>query len=95
MGMFDWVTCKYPLPLVVEDRFQSKDLECELSEYLITTDGRLVTHVLPQQPATMSIRFYQYDSVNQQMVVYEAEFPLGPLIRMTLVSPKVDEDAQS
>lgn len=47
MGMYDEIVCRHPLPgtppAFVRDghRFHSKDLECILAVYEITTDGRL------------------------------------------------------
>jgi len=43
MGMFDELTCDYPLPEVgvVNWKFQTKDLGCDLAHYHITTDGEL------------------------------------------------------
>jgi hypothetical protein len=44
MGMFDTVTCEYPLPNTAhqELEFQTKDLECLLDHYTITKAGRLL-----------------------------------------------------
>lgn len=45
MGMFDTIKCLYPLPDGFDAEgleWQTKDLECELDEYTITADGRLV-----------------------------------------------------
>lgn len=44
MGMFDYIICEYPLPdgFTASDEFQSKDLDCMLSSYIITSDGRLI-----------------------------------------------------
>src|SRR5262249_43383330 len=46
MGLFDTVTCEYPLPdpSHQHSEFQTKDLECLLDHYTITRDGRLVRH---------------------------------------------------
>jgi hypothetical protein len=56
MGMFDYFTIDYPLPLesyiltqyrpfinavIDQDQFQSKDLECCLDKYYIDNNGRL------------------------------------------------------
>lgn len=43
MGMYDHLTCKYPLPLVGanERHYQTKDLECMLDNYEIREDGTL------------------------------------------------------
>jgi hypothetical protein len=48
MGMFDYLKCSYPLPgnppafVNPGHEFQTKDLECSLDHYEITTDGRLL-----------------------------------------------------
>lgn len=46
MGMYDNVKCEAPLPDGFSDpahmAFQTKDMECELAEYTITADGRLL-----------------------------------------------------
>jgi hypothetical protein len=45
MGMFDYVYSEYPLPgepLEFVDEFQTKDLDCTLSELTITEDGELM-----------------------------------------------------
>ena len=45
MGMFDEVRCRYPLPAEIPpwvDWFQTKDLSCDMSQFEITEDGRLV-----------------------------------------------------
>lgn len=47
MGMFDTITCEYPLPDGYDARavqFQTKDLDNSLLHYTITADGRLVAH---------------------------------------------------
>lgn len=48
MGMFDYVKCEYPMPEGFEDvqdaAHQTKDLECYMTNYLITREGRLVEH---------------------------------------------------
>jgi hypothetical protein len=46
MGMYDELTCEYPLPRPeMQGRtFQTKTFECMLWQYTITTDGRLVCH---------------------------------------------------
>lgn len=51
MGMFDYITCLYPLPdqdfNVVwpeNDPFQTKSLECDMDHYTITRDGRIIHH---------------------------------------------------
>lgn len=46
MGLFDTVTCEYPLPDPAHQHleFQTKDLECLMDHYTITRDGRFVRH---------------------------------------------------
>lgn len=47
MGMFDSITCNYPLPGLTDPssiNFQTKDLECLLTRYTITREGRLIKH---------------------------------------------------
>ena len=46
MGMFDDVKCSYllPDPAAQEIHFQTKDLDCTMSQYEITAEGRLVEH---------------------------------------------------
>lgn len=47
MGMFDEVICEYPLPgtppdfVTKETRFQTKDLDCDMTTYRIGADGHL------------------------------------------------------
>jgi len=43
MSLFDTLQCDYPLPDLEfqHEHFQTKDLNCLLSRYLITADGRL------------------------------------------------------
>lgn len=42
MGMYDEVTCKYPLPGTKETDFQTKSFENLMFRYTITEDGRLL-----------------------------------------------------
>lgn len=46
MGLFDTVHCEFPLPDPRHQglEFQTKDLECLLDRYTITSDGRLLRH---------------------------------------------------
>jgi hypothetical protein len=46
MGMYDNIRCSYILPNPDAQNlyFQSKDLDCTLSDYEITKEGRLVKH---------------------------------------------------
>ncbi len=64
MGMFDNITCHYPLPDGFNDQeriddFQTKDLDCDLSRYVITKDGQLI-HAGEQDMTgfTGTIEFY-------------------------------------
>lgn len=54
MGMYDELTCEYPLPRpeMQTRTFQTKDLECGLWHYGITADGRLLCypHRLERNP---------------------------------------------
>lgn len=47
MGMYDFVICEYPLPdsEVQDAKFQTKDFDCNLDEYVITKDGMLIHKV--------------------------------------------------
>lgn len=46
MGMFDTITCQYPMPegyeFLQDEEFQTKDFENLLEPYTITKDGRLI-----------------------------------------------------
>lgn len=47
MGLFDRLTCQYPLPGLSDPtsiEFQTKDLECLINDYTITREGRLIEH---------------------------------------------------
>src|ERR1035438_1553317 len=47
MGLFDTLTCHYPLPGLSDPtsvEFQTKDLECLMKRYTITREGRLIEH---------------------------------------------------
>jgi len=53
MGMFDYVTCEYPLPELdfnivwpKNDPFQTKSFECMMEHYTITKDGRIIHHTV-------------------------------------------------
>ena len=47
MGMYDTVTCHYPLPdpELQDNKFQTKSLDSLMEHYTITWVGRLVQHV--------------------------------------------------
>ena len=45
MGMFDYVTCQYPLPGLADSsamEFQTKDFDCQMETYKISATGRLL-----------------------------------------------------
>jgi hypothetical protein len=44
MGMYDSIRCEQPLPdgWQPDEQMQTKDLDCELLDYVITKDGRLL-----------------------------------------------------
>lgn len=47
MGLFDTLTCHYPLPGLSDPtsvEFQTKDLGCLMKRYTITREGRLIEH---------------------------------------------------
>lgn len=47
MGMFDDLTCHYPLPQPDSENrtdFQTKSFDCEMERYTITAEGRLIYH---------------------------------------------------
>jgi hypothetical protein len=46
MGLFDKVRCEYPLPdaEMQDETFQTKSLDCDMSDYTITRDGCLILH---------------------------------------------------
>lgn len=52
MGMFDRIKCEYSLPdpLVQDEIFQTKSLDCLLDDYTITSDGRLILHEVRYEP---------------------------------------------
>lgn len=57
MGMFDDLTCKYPLPVegANELDFQTKDMDCLLTKYELREDGTLWVETYDtedQSPAT-------------------------------------------
>jgi hypothetical protein len=44
LGVYDYIRCEQPLPdgWRPAERMQTKDFDCELVEYIITKDGRLL-----------------------------------------------------
>lgn len=60
MGMFDYITCEYPLAetTVQDEQFQTKSLDSELDRYIIGADGYLYFY---QWNDDMSARRKRYD----------------------------------
>ena len=91
MGMFDTLTCDYPLPDPRHQdlEFQTKDLEKVLGHYTITKDGRLIRHAQPSPfvPAPVSdvewpihgdIRIYERDpDAGHGLIEYAVRFTYG------------------
>ena len=90
MGLFDDITCEYPLPnLSHQDRaFQTKDLGCWLHRYVITRDGRLIRKARTgvwgegsprdmEWPIHGDIQMYDFDRDRDQMVEYVVRFTHG------------------
>jgi hypothetical protein len=77
VGMFDELQCDYPLPGVgvTTGGFQTKDLECSLSRYTITKDGRLVCDK------------WHYVTVPE----HERDHHGLPLLRRVIDEPSVDQ----
>jgi len=82
--MFDYVRCSYELPNrpAWAKVFQTKDLDCELATYEITTNGYLVEtggiDGAASVPFTGGLRFYDGDDT--KWVEYIAQFRRGVLI---------------
>ena len=58
MGMFDDLTCEYPLPLPETQKlsFQTKNLDCDMDQYVITAGGRLMKKVFDYEEVPASER---------------------------------------
>jgi len=72
MGLFDCVRCKYPLPGNPPDNldeFQTKDLECSMHQYVITSDGELVGE-RAEDYATCTVDLYFSNIVSSGAGVY-------------------------
>jgi hypothetical protein len=98
MGLFDTVRCEYPLPDARHQdlEFQTKDLDCLLGHYTITTDRRLLLHAEGgkrgldrdiEWPLHGDLRFYTSikDSGESVWVEYVARFTHG---RVEWIRPK-------
>jgi len=91
MGIFDTVTCDYPLPDPQHQdlEFQTKDLEKVMGQYTITRDGRLIRHARPslfvpspvsdvEWPIHGDIRIYERDpAADQGLIEYAVRFSYG------------------
>ena len=86
MGMFDNLTCEFPLPAEPkpdENYFQTKDFECQLHHYTITADGRLLRNDTDVQYHGV-INFYTY--TGEIWFEYEAKFADGKLVDIRAAS---------
>lgn len=92
MGMFGDLECQVPLPDGFVDMFQTKDLDCELTMYRITSAGRLVRLNWDSQarvygePTDLNyhgmLNFYGGSSANWHE--YDAKFTDGQLVEIVL-----------
>lgn len=90
MGMFDWIKCELELPDGASpddfneeglSEFQTKDLDCFLETYTITSDGKLYRHTEQGQTAcqyTGELVFYSTDT-NDVWHQYRGQFKDGKL----------------
>lgn len=99
MGMFDHILCDYPLPDFPEDAqfdeegigWQTKSLDCTLSTYLVTGDGRLLRLKHPcQSPHRVldiyyhgELDFYTTYNCDQEWLHYKALFEDGQLVSIS------------
>jgi hypothetical protein len=102
MGLFDTVTCRYPLPDAAHQdlEYQTKDLECLLEHFTISADGRLVRHdrrsgVEPgcdvEWPIHRDVRIYAADPRRERgLVEYVLRFTHG---RVEWVQRRASEGA--
>lgn len=89
MGMYDEITCEYPLPksgyLVLPGHtFQTKSFENLLDKYTITTDGKLILHNEVWEPVPEEDRPYYGKP--------EWEKPLGAWVGSMRAIPAGDEE---
>ncbi len=96
MGMFDYIVCRYPLPgkapsfIKKGHMFQTKDLECLLETYIISSNGRLShsdfsgkINFYTSNIAGAGAGIYTSTGENAESVDYEAIFKDGYLISIT------------
>jgi hypothetical protein len=93
MGMFDSITVSYPG--VRPGRYQTKDLVCELDEYELRHDGRLVSvHQFDSDEqkqiiftGTGEVCFYNDFDEGTGWTEYSAYFSKGKLLHLEQTSP--------
>lgn len=87
MGMFDYLRCKYPLPVAGDNdlEFQTKSLDCGMNRVEIREDGTIWTQewgeVDPewcQRKFTGEVTFYEHTR-DKKWVEYSAYFVKGQL----------------
>jgi len=73
MGMFDEITCEYPLPdpEVQAELFQTKSFEKLLDRYTITKDGHLIKHEVRWEPVPEEKRPYYGTSVKEEYPILQ------------------------
>lgn len=85
MGMFDDIRCDAELPKVGPDPktrcFQTKDRECQLDQYVITADGRLLLDGDPVDFHGM-LNFHHFDNKSATYWQWVAKFTDGRLIEI-------------
>lgn len=75
MGMFDYISCEYPLPVSTTDdvrkhKYQTKSLDCELNIYTITEDGRLLKREFDEDAPTSEETWKELDKYIGEVVFY-------------------------
>src|SRR5579875_1775245 len=103
MGLFDDIHCDYPLPgnppafVAKQPDFQTKDLDCCMEHFTITTDGKLRRDSGPDDMGdfTGTVEFYTSNIVasgpgvytrngeDAESVGYRAVFVHGRVIELT------------
>jgi hypothetical protein len=94
MGMFDWITCEYPLPdypkNAPRDEFQTKDLALVCDEYTIDGNGILkLTRCSYSERVNENSHYIGtlnfYHKYKDDWYEYDAEFIDGKLISVNRV----------
>lgn len=101
MGLFDYVTCEYPLPEGHPEWmtcFQTKDLGCDMSTYIIGADGRIPG--LPDFTGTIDFYgsnitgsgpgLYTANGDDARSIKYRAVFVDGKLIELVKTSDETE-----